>query len=113
MNKITLLVACLISTFTFSDTLLHVGNLIDVSSGEISKAVTIRISGNKIESITKGYAKTKSEDQVINLKQSFVLPGFMDMHVHLAWEYVPKAERPTKVEPEFSALFAANSAKKP
>ena len=112
MNKITLLVACLISTFTFSDTLLHVGNLIDVSSGEISKAVTIRISGNKIESITKGYAKTKSEDQVINLKQSFVLPGFMDMHVHLAGEYVPKAERPSKVEPEFSALFAANSAKK-
>ena len=51
MNKITLLVACLISTFTFSDTLLHVGNLIDVSSGEISKAVTIRISGNKIENI--------------------------------------------------------------
>ena len=34
------------------------------------------------------------------------------MHVHLAGEYVPKAERPSKVEPEFSALFAANSAKK-
>ena len=36
----------------------------------------------------------------------------MDMHVHLAQEYVPKAERPEKIEPEFSTLFAANAAEK-
>jgi imidazolonepropionase-like amidohydrolase len=36
----------------------------------------------------------------------------MDMHVHLAQEYVPKAERPAKSEPEFRALFAANAATK-
>ncbi len=36
----------------------------------------------------------------------------MDMHVHLAQAYVPKAERPAKIEPEFRTLFAANAAEK-
>jgi len=92
--------------------LLHVGNLIDVSNGQISKAVTVTISANKIHSVTKGYAKAKKNDVVLDLKSSYVLPGFMDMHVHLAQEYVPKAERPAKSEPEFRALFAANAATK-
>jgi imidazolonepropionase-like amidohydrolase len=101
-----------LSTSIFSDTLLHIGNLIDVSNGQISKAVTVTISANKIHSVTKGYAKGKKNDVVLDLKNSYVLPGFMDMHVHLAQEYVPKAERPAKSEPEFRALFAANAATK-
>jgi imidazolonepropionase-like amidohydrolase len=112
MKNINLLLLAALSTSIFSDTLLHVGNLIDVSNGQISKAVTVTISANKIHSVTKGYAKGKKNDVVLDLKNSYVLPGFMDMHVHLAQEYVPKAERPAKSEPEFRALFAANAATK-
>ena len=112
MKKITFLFALSISNFIIADTLLHVGNLLDTSDGEISKAVTIRIFENKITEVTKGYATPKKNDEVVNLKQSYVLPGFMDMHVHLAQEYLPKAERQSKVEPEFRALFAANAASK-
>ena len=112
MKKINLVALVLLSVSAFSDTLLHVGNLIDVESGEMAKAMTVTIAGNEIKSVTKGYVKPKKNDNVINLKSSFVLPGFMDMHVHLAQEYVPKAERPTKSEPEFRALFAANAATK-
>jgi len=112
MKKINLLLLAALSTSIFSDTLLHVGNLIDVSNGQISKAVTVTVSTNKIQSVTKGYAKAKKNDVVLDLKNSYVLPGFMDMHVHLAQEYVPKAERPAKSEPEFRALFAANAATK-
>jgi|TARA_B110000495_G_C23012747_1_gene599243 imidazolonepropionase-like amidohydrolase len=112
MKKINLLLLAALSTSIFSDTLLHIGNLIDVSNGQISKAVTVTISANKIHSVTKGYAKGKKNDVVLDLKNSYVLPGFMDMHVHLAQEYVPKAERPAKSEPEFRALFAANAATK-
>ncbi len=112
MKKIDLLFVLLISGLTNADTLLHVGNLLDTNNGEISKAVTIRIAGNKISEITKGYAIPKKDDEVVNLKQSYVLPGFMDMHVHLAQEYVPKAERQSKIEPEYRALFAANAATK-
>ena len=112
MKNITIAFFVFYSTLGFSDSLLHVGNLIEVDSGEISKAMTIRVAGNKIMSVTKGYAAASSADVVIDLKNSFVMPGFMDMHVHLAQEYVPKAERPEKIEPEFSTLFAANAAEK-
>ena len=112
MKNITIAFLVFYSTLGFSDSLLHVGNLIDVDSGEINKAMTIRVGGNRIISITKGYASASSADQVIDLKNSFVMPGFMDMHVHLAQEYVPKAERPAKIEPEFRTLFAANAAEK-
>lgn len=112
MKKLTLLFALSISALINADTLLHVGNLLDTNNGEISKAVTIRIKGNKILEVTKGYATPKKNDEIVNLKQSYVLPGFMDMHVHLAQEYVPKAERRSKIEPEYRALFAANAASK-
>ena len=112
MKKVALLFAMSISALINADTLLHVGNLLDTDNGEISKAVTIRIKGNKILEVTKGYATPKKNDEIVNLKQSYVLPGFMDMHVHLAQEYVPKAERRSKIEPEYRALFAANAASK-
>ena len=112
MKKINLFVFVLLSASVFSDTLLHVGNLIDVENGELRKAITITVSSSEIKSITKGYARASQNDTVIDLKNSFVLPGFMDMHVHLAQEYVPKAERPSKSEPEYRALFAANAATK-
>ena len=112
MKKVALLFALSISALINADTLLHVGNLLDTNNGEISKAVTIRIKGNKILEVTKGYSTPKKNDEIVNLKQSYVLPGFMDMHVHLAQEYVPKAERRSKIEPEYRALFAANAASK-
>ena len=112
MKKVALLFALSISVLINADTLLHVGNLLDTNNGEISKAVTIRIKGNKILEVTKGYATPKKNDEIVNLKQSYVLTGFMDMHVHLAQEYVPKAERRSKIEPEYRALFAANAASK-
>ena len=112
MKKIALILFLSVSNLVIADTLLHVGNLIDTDNGDITKAVTIRVIGNEISEITKGYANPKKNDQVIDLKQLFVLPGFMDMHVHLAQEYVPKAERETKIEPEYRALFAANAASK-
>ena len=65
MKKIALLCALLISNFISADILLHVGNLLDPENGEISKAVTIRVTDNKISEITKGYATPKKNDEVI------------------------------------------------
>ena len=59
MKKVALLFALSISALINADTLLHVGNLLDTNNGEISKAVTIRIKGNKILGVTKGYATPK------------------------------------------------------
>ena len=78
MKKIVLLFCLSISNLIYADTLLHVGNLIDTNNGEITKAVTIRVVGNKITEVTKGYANPRKNDDVVNLKQSYVLPWFME-----------------------------------
>ena len=71
MKKINLFVFVLLSASVFSDTLLHVGNLIDVENGELTKAITITVSSSEIKSITKGYARATKNDTVIDLKNSF------------------------------------------
>ena len=66
MKKVALLFALSISALINADTLLHVGNLLDTNNGEISKAVTITIKGNKILEVTKGYASPKKNDEIVN-----------------------------------------------
>ena len=68
MKKVNLVTLVLLSVSVFSDTLLHVGNLIDVESGDMTKAITITVSNNEIQSITKGYARAGKNDKIINLK---------------------------------------------
>ena len=65
MKYITIGIFTFFSTIGFSDSLLHVGNLIDVDSGEVNKALTIRVSGNKIIEVTKGYASASKNDEII------------------------------------------------
>lgn len=69
---------------------LHCGKLIDTESGEILKEKTIVVSGKLIQSIEDGYLSPKSkEDQVIDLKTKTVMPGLIDMHVHIEHETSP------------------------
>ncbi len=49
---------------------------------------SIYISGNKIEKIVAGYQLAKGA-HIIDLTDSFVLPGLIDSHVHLRMEYNP------------------------
>ena len=44
---------------------------------------TIIIEGNKIVEIKDGYATAGATDKLIDLKTKTVMPGLMDMHVHL------------------------------
>ena len=92
------------------DVLIHAGNLIDVETGKIESRKSIVIKNNLIASVSDGYINKSDFQEYYDLKDSYVLPGLMDAHVHLAQEYVPKAERDLKVEPEFNAIFAAANA---
>ena len=49
--------------------------------------MTIVIEGNLIAEVVKGYREPKADDFYIDLRQHTVLPGLMDMHVHLDSEY--------------------------
>jgi len=94
------------------DVLIHAGNLIDVETGKIESRKSIVIKNSLITSVSDGYINKSDFQEYYDLKDSYVLPGLMDAHVHLAQEYVPKAERDLKVEPEFNAIFAAANALK-
>ena len=92
------------------DVLIHAGNLVDVETGKIESRKSIVIKNSLITSVSDGYINKSDFQEYYDLKDSYVLPGLMDAHVHLAQEYVPKAERDLKVEPEFNAIFAAANA---
>jgi len=68
-------------------TLIHAGELLAVPGEDVLKAQTIVVEGKKIKAVHAGY-KNKEDLQipyakVVDLKDKFVLPGLMDMHVHL------------------------------
>jgi len=70
-----------------ADTLIHAGTLIDVDAGRAYNVQTIRIDGDIISAIESGFATPGDGDTLIDLSQSTVMPGLMDMHVHLTGQY--------------------------
>ena len=72
------------------DIYLHCGQLIDTEKGEVFTEKTIVISKYKIKSIENGYITSYDpNDTVVDLKSKTVMPGLIDMHVHLENEYNP------------------------
>lgn len=85
---ITLVGGLLVSGgFTNADTLIHAGRLIDGRSDRAVTEVTVRVSGNTITGIAAGYTAPGGDDTVIDLRDQTVLPGLMDLHVHLTGQY--------------------------
>lgn len=87
--KLGLLLAIVCAPFFLQakTTLIHAGKLIDGASNQAFKQMTIVIEGNLIAEVVKGYREPKVDDVYIDLRQHTVLPGLMDMHVHLDSEY--------------------------
>ena len=77
----------LITIVSAQDTYLHCGSIVNTQSGKIESEKTIVVSKNKIKSIEKGYITGSDNDVIIDLKEKIVLPGFIDMHVHMESEY--------------------------
>ena len=79
-------------SLTAQNTYLHCGKLIDTKSGKVLTEKTVVVSGNKIISVENGYVNPKnSEDTVVDLKSKTVMPGLIDMHVHIEGETNPKS----------------------
>ncbi len=72
------------------DTYLHCGAIVDVEKGNIQREKTIVVQGNRILRVADGYTKGNPGDAVIDLRNMTVLPGFIDMHVHIEGESNPK-----------------------
>ena len=72
-------------------TLLYCGKLVDVKAGKVQTAMTIVVEGKKIQNIQSGYTPAGKGDRVIDLKNKTVMPGLIDMHVHMESETNPNA----------------------
>jgi imidazolonepropionase-like amidohydrolase len=87
MRSIVLLAGLFLSTAAVdADTLIHAGRLIDGRSEDVMSEMTIRVRGDTLIGIERGYVAASSRDTLIDLTEQTVMPGLMDMHVHLDGE---------------------------
>ena len=88
MNSLRLAMTCflllVLSPSYAGNYLLHVGAYIDVEKLKVFKNKSIRISGNKIVAIENGFIEKQDSEKLINLKSQTIMPGLMDMHVHMS-----------------------------
>jgi len=103
-----LIILLLTISVTGQNTYLHCGKVIDTKNGKVLTEKTIVVSGNKILSIEDGYVNGKtSEDKIIDLKSKTVMPGLIDMHVHLEGETSPTRYLETFTKNDADVAFAA------
>lgn len=91
MKKTLLIATILLSSFSFAqDTYLHCGKIIDTKAGKVLTNKTIIVSNKMIKSVQDGFiTSTNSLDTTIDLKTKTVMPGWIDMHVHVEEETSP------------------------
>ena len=93
MKKLPLLfLLAAVSVAKAQDTYIQCGKLIDTKNGKVLTNKTIVVSGKTIKSIQEGFILSiNSNDKTIDLKTKTVMPGWIDMHVHVEGETSPTA----------------------
>jgi imidazolonepropionase-like amidohydrolase len=80
------------SSSAFAATLIHAGRVIDGVADSALTERTIVVDGDKITAVEAGYRTPAAGDRVVDLRGATVMPGLMDMHVHITSEYTARAE---------------------
>lgn len=70
-------------------TYIQCGQLVDVVNLKVQKEKTVIIEGNKILDIVDGFVTGTKADQLVDLRKQTVMPGLMDMHIHVESETSP------------------------
>ena len=78
--------AVIIFSANAQKTIIHCGFLIDGKSNDVQPQMTIVVEADKIVSVTKGFTSKGNDDMLIDLSKKTVMPGLIDMHVHLEGE---------------------------
>lgn len=96
---ISLLAASLLSNSVLADTqVIHAGQLLAVPGEKPLTKQTIVIEDGKISAVKAGFIcpqEIAKDAELIDLSSSFVMPGLMDMHVHLQGELGPNNDSQT------------------
>jgi len=86
LSLLALSVATMLAGTAPAATLIHAGRLIDGVASKPAERVTVIVDGERIAGIEPGFREGSAQDQVIDLTQATLLPGLMDMHVHITEE---------------------------
>jgi imidazolonepropionase-like amidohydrolase len=73
-------------------TLIHAGKLLAVPGENPATDMTIIVENDRITGVQQGFVEAEGAT-VIDLRNKFVLPGLMDMHVHLQGQLGPDNDR--------------------
>lgn len=94
-------------------TVVHAGELLDRPGQKPRGNSTIVIEEGKIVEVRDGFAPGPADARVVDLKSQFVLPGLIDMHVHLYMEGDPLKARleGQRRDYEDGVLIAAGNAR--
>ncbi len=65
------------------------GIMIDGTGSQPRNNVTIVVEGNKIRGVENGFTSPSTNDRTVDLKTRTVMPGWIDMHVHMEHETNP------------------------
>jgi len=110
LNRIAVFFALLAtapSTFAGMQ-IIHAGQLLAVPGGAVASNQTIVVDGDRIVEVRNGFvdaAEFDGEVTVLDLRDHFVLPGLMDMHVHLQGEMGPENDKDKlKMSPQLKQL---------
>jgi imidazolonepropionase-like amidohydrolase len=88
------------------DYYLHCGKILNVETGSELTNTTIIISKTKIVKIQPGFIKkAKPEDFEIDLKNKFILPGLIDLHVHIEGELNARSYYSEYIDNEADVAF--------
>ena len=86
MRRLVLLLLVLVGipfASSHARTIVHAGHLIDGVGKTPRDNVSIIIDNGRFVDVVAGFMAPGDSDQVIELRDQTVTPGWMDMHVHL------------------------------
>lgn len=112
-HKVLALLLCLLPTPALAKvTVIHAGRLIDGVGRAVQPRMTIVVKDNRISEIRPGFIDLP-DAEVIDLSTMTVMPGLIDVHVHLALEYyrTPLIKSQTTQTSFDDVLIAARNAR--
>ncbi len=99
-------------------TIIHAGRILAIPGQPVLEAQSILVTAGKIVELAPGYLKASefaaayTQVRVLDLTDHFILPGLMDLHVHITMEPRPQEHLRVVTETDADlALTAAHHAK--